>query len=91
MNLALAFTRPPHALVVEPVVRAALEEDLGRAGDITSQLTIPAGNTAVARLVARTEGKLGLICAEACIPPGGPNGQIHRIQCLMVLTLPSVR
>ena len=48
---ALAFTRPPHALAVEPVVRAALEEDLGRAGDITSQLTIPADKTATARLV----------------------------------------
>jgi nicotinate-nucleotide pyrophosphorylase (carboxylating) len=41
MSLALAFTRPPHALAVEPLVRAALEEDLGRAGDITSQLTVP--------------------------------------------------
>ena len=41
-----AFTRPPHRLLVEPQVRAALEEDLGRAGDITSQLTIPADKTA---------------------------------------------
>ena len=63
---ALAFTRPPHALAVEPVVRAALEEDLGRAGDITSQLTIPADKTAMARLVARKPGHIaGLICAEA--------------------------
>lgn len=66
MNVALAFTRPPHALVVEPIVRAALEEDLGRAGDITSELTIPAERQGVAHLVARKDGRLaGLICAEA--------------------------
>lgn len=65
-TIALAFTRPPHPLVVEPQVRAALEEDLGRAGDITSQLTIPADKTATARLVARKPGRIaGLICAEA--------------------------
>ncbi len=66
MTLALAFTRPLHPLVVEAQVRAALEEDLGRAGDITSQLTIPANKTAAVRLVARRPGRIaGLICAEA--------------------------
>jgi nicotinate-nucleotide pyrophosphorylase (carboxylating) len=65
-EMALAFTRPPHALLLEPQVRAALEEDLGRAGDITSQLTIPADKTAAARLVVRKPGRIaGLICAEA--------------------------
>ncbi len=64
--IALDFTRPPPALLFEAQVRAALEEDLGRAGDITSQLTIPAGATASARLVARKPGRLaGLICAQA--------------------------
>ncbi len=43
MNTALPFTRPPHALLIEPIVRHALEEDLGRAGDITSELTIADG------------------------------------------------
>jgi len=66
MNPALPFTRPPSALAVEPQVRAALQEDLGRAGDITSDLTIPADKQAVARLVARKPGRIaGLICAEA--------------------------
>ena len=61
-----AFTRPPPALLVEPVVRAALEEDLGRAGDITSALTIADGTQATARLVARKPGHIcGLNCAEA--------------------------
>jgi nicotinate-nucleotide pyrophosphorylase (carboxylating) len=64
-SIALAFTRPPHALLIEPQVRAALEEDLGRAGDITSQLTVPAGRHAMAKLVARKPGRIaGLICAE---------------------------
>ena len=66
MMLALPFTRPPAALLVEPIVRAALEEDLGRAGDITSELTIPAEKAATARFVARRPGRIaGLICAEA--------------------------
>jgi len=59
------FTRPPPALLIEPAVRTALEEDLGSAGDITSALTIPDGAQAVARLIARKPGHIaGLICAE---------------------------
>jgi nicotinate-nucleotide pyrophosphorylase (carboxylating) len=66
MTLALPITRPPAALLVEPIVRAALEEDLGRAGDVTSELTIPADKAATARFVARKAGRVaGLICAEA--------------------------
>ena len=62
---ALAFTRPPPRLLIEAQIRAALEEDLGRAGDITSQLAIAAGTHATARLVARKPGRIaGLICAE---------------------------
>jgi len=66
MKAALAFTRPPSTLLIEPQIRAALEEDLGRAGDITSDLTIPADKQASAKLVARKPGRIaGLICAEA--------------------------
>lgn len=64
--IALEFTRPPPALLVEPLVRAALGEDLGRAGDITSQLTVPEETRVSARLAARRDGRIaGLICAEA--------------------------
>ena len=74
MNPTLPFTRPPSALAVEPQVRAALQEDLGRAGDITSDLTIPADKQAVARLVARKPGRIaGLICAEAAFRLIGPS------------------
>jgi nicotinate-nucleotide pyrophosphorylase (carboxylating) len=63
--LALPFTNPPHALLVEPTVVQALEEDLGRAGDITSDLIIPAAKKAKAKLVARKPGTIaGLIAAE---------------------------
>jgi nicotinate-nucleotide pyrophosphorylase (carboxylating) len=41
----------PH--LVENAVRAALAEDLGRAGDITSQATIPASAQAMAVIAAR--------------------------------------
>ena len=66
MSAALPFTRPPSLLQIEPQIRAALEEDLGRAGDITSTLTIPADSSATARFVARKPGRIaGLVCAEA--------------------------
>ncbi len=62
---ALPFTYPPHALLIEPIVRRALEEDLGRAGDITSNLTVPADAKARAKLVARKAGTIaGLVVAE---------------------------
>ncbi len=62
---ALSFTRPPLPLQVEPLVAAALQEDLGGAGDITSQITIAGDAAATARLVARKPGRIaGLITAE---------------------------
>ncbi|WP_297489813.1 carboxylating nicotinate-nucleotide diphosphorylase [Acidocella sp.] len=51
MNLA-----PLPAIMVEQAVRAALLEDLGRAGDITSDAVIPAGALAKVALVAREPG-----------------------------------
>ncbi len=64
--IALDFTRPPPPLLVEPIVRRALEEDLGRAGDITSDLTIAAQTQARAVLAARKPGTIaGLIAAQA--------------------------
>jgi nicotinate-nucleotide pyrophosphorylase (carboxylating) len=43
-------------LLLEPVVRAALYEDLGRAGDITSEAVVPADTRVEAAIVARGEG-----------------------------------
>ena len=43
-------------LLLEPVVRAALLEDLGRAGDITSEAVVPAAARIEAAIVARQPG-----------------------------------
>jgi nicotinate-nucleotide pyrophosphorylase (carboxylating) len=42
----------------EPLVRRALEEDLGRAGDLTSDAVLPADLMAEARIVARAAGRV---------------------------------
>ena len=52
-------------LTLEPVVRAALEEDLGRAGDVTSQAIIPASTLASAVMVARKAGVIAGLPAAA--------------------------
>jgi len=43
---------PLPRVLLEPLVRAALLEDLGRAGDITTDAVVAAGQSAVAKLVA---------------------------------------
>lgn len=53
-------------VLIEPIVRAALIEDLGRAGDITTDAVVPAGTHAETALVARQPGVLaGLGYARA--------------------------
>ena len=49
---------PLYPLLYEPVVRRALEEDLGRAGDLTSDAVLPADLRAEARVVARAAGRI---------------------------------
>src|SRR6185312_9373484 len=46
-------------LLVEPIVRAALAEDLGRAGDITTDAIVPGDAKAEAVIVSRQTGVLG--------------------------------
>jgi nicotinate-nucleotide pyrophosphorylase (carboxylating) len=49
-----------------PIVRQALQEDLGLAGDISAEAAVPAGAVATARLVARRPGRIaGLEVARA--------------------------
>jgi nicotinate-nucleotide pyrophosphorylase (carboxylating) len=68
----------PHPLLVEPVVRRALEEDLGRAGDLTTDLLIPAGNTARAVIAARQDGVIsGLVAAVPAFRLVDPDIQIE--------------
>jgi nicotinate-nucleotide pyrophosphorylase (carboxylating) len=52
--------------LVERAVKAALEEDLGLAGDITTRATVPDTTLANAAITARAPGCIaGLQCAEA--------------------------
>jgi len=61
--MAMTFFNP---IYLENAVRAALDEDLGRAGDITTLATIPQGRTATAVLAVRKPGIVaGLPVAEA--------------------------
>jgi nicotinate-nucleotide pyrophosphorylase (carboxylating) len=43
-------------IMIEPAVRAALLEDLGRAGDLTTDAIVPAGAQTRCALVARQAG-----------------------------------
>lgn len=57
---------PLSPFIIEPLVRMALAEDLGRAGDITSDSTVPESARACVVIAAREEGRIaGLDIAEA--------------------------
>lgn len=49
---------PLYPLLYEPIVRRALEEDLGRAGDLTSDAVLPPGLRAQADVVVRRAGRV---------------------------------
>jgi nicotinate-nucleotide pyrophosphorylase (carboxylating) len=53
MHMTTAFLNP---LLIQDAVRAALHEDLGRAGDLTTLATIPTNRTAKAVIAARMPG-----------------------------------
>ncbi len=73
---------PP--LVYEGLVRRALQEDLGRAGDVTTDAVCPPGLPGRARLVARAAGRIAgldasllafrlldpVVSIEICVPDG---------------------
>jgi nicotinate-nucleotide pyrophosphorylase (carboxylating) len=70
-----AFLSP---LAIEEAVQRALDEDLGRAGDITSIATIPATNRAHAVMVARQSGVIaGLPLAVATFQELSPDLNIE--------------
>lgn len=52
-------------LMIEPVVRAALLEDLGRSGDLTTDAIVPAAAKAKTALVARQPGVVAGLAAAA--------------------------
>ena len=75
------MTAPLHPLIIQPLVKMALEEDLGRAGDITTMSTIPAEARAKVVMVARDEGRIaGLDFAETAFAMVDPALKITRLK-----------
>jgi nicotinate-nucleotide pyrophosphorylase (carboxylating) len=65
-------------LLIEPVVRAALAEDLGRAGDVTSLATIDADARFAAVFAARKDGRVaGLDCARLTLKALDPTASFE--------------
>ena len=54
---------PLYPLLYEPLVRRALEEDLGRAGDLTSDAILPPHLAGEAEVVARAAGRVAGLAA----------------------------
>jgi len=69
------MTAPLPDLLIEPIVRAALAEDLGRAGDVTAQACIDADARLSAVFAARQDGRVaGLACARLALAALDPTG-----------------
>jgi nicotinate-nucleotide pyrophosphorylase (carboxylating) len=68
-------------LIIEPIVRAALLEDLGRAGDITSDAIVPADAQVEAVIAARQPGVVaGLEAALLAFELVEPGLRIERLR-----------
>ncbi|HYH38827.1 MAG TPA: carboxylating nicotinate-nucleotide diphosphorylase [Azospirillum sp.] len=67
----------PTPLIFEPIVRNALLEDLGRAGDLTTDAIVPADTVATAVIAARKDGRVaGLEAALAAFRILDPSVEI---------------
>ncbi|MFV0406761.1 MAG: carboxylating nicotinate-nucleotide diphosphorylase [Propioniciclava sp.] len=65
-------------LILEPLVRSALQEDLGRAGDLTTDAIVPADQRGTVRLVAREAGVVsGSACADLAWRLVDPRIEVH--------------
>jgi nicotinate-nucleotide pyrophosphorylase (carboxylating) len=69
---------PLSPLQYEPLVRAALREDLGRAGDVTTDAIVPSDHRARGAIVFRHEGRVaGLDIALAAFRELDPAARVH--------------
>jgi nicotinate-nucleotide pyrophosphorylase (carboxylating) len=65
-------------LLIEPIVRAALAEDLGRAGDVTSSALLARGQRLSAVFAARAEGRVaGVDCARIALAVLDPSARFE--------------
>ncbi len=71
---------PLPALLIEPAVRAALIEDLGRAGDITTNATIPAEARARVVIAARKQGRVSGLDFARCAFQALDAGSVFTVQ-----------
>lgn len=73
-----SVTPSPPDILIDPVVRLALAEDLGRAGDVTAAACIPEGARLRAAFVARRPGVLaGLNCVRLAVRAMDPDARIE--------------
>lgn len=64
-------------LIIEPVIRTALAEDLGLAGDVTAQACIPVGTRMSAVFAARKPGALaGVDCVRLAVLALDPKARV---------------
>ena len=76
------MTSPIPDILVEPVVRMALAEDLGRAGDLTSEACVPEAARLSVAWVARRPGVLsGLSCARLSLHALAPEARFEALPC----------
>ncbi|MDQ1193542.1 nicotinate-nucleotide pyrophosphorylase (carboxylating) [Brevundimonas vesicularis] len=69
--------RPLPEVLIEPVVRLALAEDLGRAGDVTAMACIPENARMKAAFAARKPGVLaGIDCVRLAVLAMDPNASV---------------
>ena len=74
------MTEPLPDLLIEPVVRAALAEDLGRAGDVTAMACIDADARLSVAFVARKPGvAAGLACARLALVALDPDAEFETV------------
>ena len=65
-------------ILIDPIVRAALAEDLGRAGDVTASACLPAGAPLSGAFAARKAGRVaGLDCARLAIAALDPSARFE--------------
>lgn len=66
-------------VLIEPIVRNALMEDLGRAGDVTAAACLPADERMTVDVVARQAGRIaGLACVRLAMLAMDPSATIRQ-------------
>lgn len=72
---------PLPAVILEPLVKMALAEDLGRSGDITSNSTVPAETRSKVVIASREDGRIaGLDLAELAFKIVDPQLVVRRLK-----------